>query len=306
MKVAISGSTGLVGNRLVKRLLENDHTVIRLVRKNVPDDDTIKVSWSPYDGKIERERLEGIDAVVNLSGANLASSRWTEDRKKVLRDSRVVTTTFVSDVIGSLENKPKTMMSASATGYYGDTKKANSASEYSPHGKGFLSDLCREWEAATRPAANSGVRVVNGRFGVVLSTEDGALAKMLPVFKAGIGGHIGSGRQMMSWIVLEDLVDAIIFTLETESLNGPVNMVSPDPVTNKDFSKTLADVLGKPCFTRVPAFALKVALGSEMAEETLLASQNVVPEKLNEAGFEFRYPDLEGALKHALAEEQAG
>jgi len=300
MKVVISGSTGLVGGKLVEKLLENGDTVVRLVRKNIPDDDTIKVPWNPYEGEIERERLEGLDAVVNLSGANIAGSRWTEERKKILLDSRIVTTMFLSDTIASLSAKPSVMMSASATGYYGETRRDAPANEYSPYGNGYLAKACREWEAATHPASNAGIRVVNGRIGVVLSSKEGALAKMLPVFRAGIGGYFGSGHQMMSWITLDDLVDAIIHILQNDSLSGPVNMVSPQPVTNRVFAQTLADVLGKPCFTRVPAFALKLALGAEMAKETILMSQGVIPEKLTETGFEFGYGDLENALRHAI------
>lgn len=241
--------------------------------------------------------LEDFDAVVHLAGENIAR-RWTEGRKVRIRLSRVRGTRFLAQALAKLSIPPRVMISASAIGYYGDRGEEILSEESSP-GEDFLAEVCREWEAATKPAADRGIRVIHLRTGVVLSAKGGALAKMLPAFKMGLAGEIGSGRQYMSWVDADDLVSAILFTLEQGAVRGPVNAVSPNPVTNGDFTTTLGEILHRPTHFRLPAFVVRLLLG-EMGVTALLASQRVKPAKLCAAGFAFRYPDLDGALRHAL------
>ena len=243
-------------------------------------------------------QLEGQDAVVHLAGENIAGAPWSQERKKTIRDSRVVGTRFLCDSLLRLERPPETLVSASATGYYGDRGEEILREESGP-GEGFLAEVCRDWEEATGEAVRKGMRVVNLRIGMVLSAEGGALAKMLPTFRAGAGGRVGSGRQYMSWIALPDLVDAIRHAIATDSLRGPVNAVSPHPVTNREFTKTLGHVLGRPTVAFLPAFAARLLFG-EMADELLLASARVEPAKLLASGYRFRLPEVEGAIRYLL------
>ena len=297
MKVIVSGSTGLVGSALMLALEEAGHEPVRLVRRAATEND---IHWDPKTGKIDTQRLEGADAVVHLAGENIASGRWTEARKARFRDSRVDGTRLICETLASLERKPATLISASATGYYGD-RADDVCNESSGTGEGFLPDLCREWEAATEAAANAGIRVVNLRIGMVLSTKDGALAKMLRPFRFGLGGVVGSGRQYWSWISLPDLIRVILFTLAKSKLSGPVNAVAPIPVTNQQFTKSLGQALGRPTIFPLPAIVARLILG-EMADALLLASARVVPKQLLDAGFSFSHDELSAALQAVLHE----
>jgi uncharacterized protein (TIGR01777 family) len=262
-----------------------------------------EVHWQPETGSIATPGLEGLDAVVHLAGENIAAGRWTAEKKASIRDSRVQGTHLLCDALAQLVNPPKVLVSASAIGYYGD-RGAEVLREDSRPGRDFLADVCRAWEAATAPAAQRGIRVVNLRFGIVLSAAGGALAKMLLPFKLGAGGIIGSGQQYMSWIALDDVVGAIHHTLITDTLHGPVNAVAPNPVTNAVFTKTLGRVLWRPTLFPLPAFVARAAFG-EMADALLLASTRVEPARLKDTHYAFRYPELEGALRHVLGKARA-
>lgn len=296
MKILVSGSTGLVGSALVPFLVSGGHEVVRLVRGQ-PQLGATEVPWDPQAGTIEAAKLEGLDAVVHLAGENIAG-RWTAAKKARIRSSRVEGTRLLAETLARLKRPPKTLIGASAIGYYGH-RGGEVLREDSPPGAGFLADVCREWEAAARPAAEKGLRVVPLRIGVVLSAAGGALARMLTPFKLGLGGRIGPGNQFMSWIAIDDLTGAIHHALTTESLRGPVNAVAPRPATNLEFTKTLGRVLGRPTIFPMPAFAARLAFG-EMADELLLASARVEPAKLVSSGYRFRAPELEGALRHLL------
>jgi uncharacterized protein (TIGR01777 family) len=296
MKVAVTGSSGLIGSALVPFLTAGGHEVVRLVRRAPEAKDEAR--WDPETGEVDRAALEGADAVVNLSGENIAEGRWTEARKARLRSSRVGPTRLLAETLAGLKTTPKVLVSASAVGYYGSRGDAW-VSETDGAASGFLSRLSAEWEKAAEKAKEAGIRVVHPRIGIVLSPAGGALGKMLLPFKMGLGGVIGPGTQYMSWIALDDLLGVIHHALDNEGLRGPVNAVAPAPVTNAEFTKTLGRVLGRPTFAPVPAFALRLAFG-EMADEALLASTRVRPERLQQSGYRFRFPDLEGALRHVL------
>jgi uncharacterized protein (TIGR01777 family) len=297
MIVVVSGSTGLVGTALVKSLEREGHLVRRLVRREVRDGER-EIRWDPAAGTIDAGELEGIDGVVHLAGENLAAHRWNDKVKQEIRDSRLKGTRLLAESLAKLTNKPDVLVSASAIGYYGD-RGDERVDEFSPPGSGFLADVCKEWEAAAGAARDAGIRVVNLRLGVVLSPHGGALAKMLLPFKLGAGGVIGSGRQVWSWIALDDLVSAIEFALQDGALAGPVNAVAPEAATNREFTKTLGRVLRRPTIFPMPAFAARLALG-EMADEMLLAGVRVEPRILTQAGFVFRHPNLEPALRDLL------
>ncbi len=299
MKVLVTGSSGFIGSALVRSLTGEGHVVIRLVRSS-SEAETSVVRWDPERGAVDVGRLEGYDAVVHMAGENIAGASWTPERKARIRDSRVGGTRLLCDSLRRLDRPPRVLVSASATGYYGDRGDAVLREESLP-GKGFLADVCREWEAATKGASRKGLRVVNLRIGMVLSAEGGALAKMLPAYRAGVGGRIGSGEQYVSWIALPDLVGVIRHALSTTSLEGPVNAVSPHAVTNREFTKILGRVLGRPTLVPLPAFAARLLFG-EMADELLLAGARVEPAKLIASGYAFRFPDLEAALRHLLGE----
>jgi uncharacterized protein len=297
MIIAVTGSTGLVGSALVTALEARGHLVRRLVRGNINDGDH-EIRWNPDQGEIDAAELNGIDGVVHLAGENIAGGRWTESFKRRILESRIKGTRLLAETLAGLEMKPSVLVSASAIGYYGN-RHDEEVDELAPSGNGFLAEVCREWEAATEPAHDAGIRVVKLRIGPVLSPKGGALAKMLTPFKLGLGGVIGSGRQYFSWIALDDLVSAIVFAVENESLVGPVNAVAPGAITNREFTKTLGSVLGRPTIFPMPAFLARLAFG-EMADEMLLGGARVAPHELIKAGFPFEYPQLEPALRHLL------
>jgi uncharacterized protein (TIGR01777 family) len=297
MKILVSGSSGLVGTALVARLKKDGHEVVPLVRSK-PAPGVPGVHWHPLTGIVEHEALEGFDAVVHLAGENIASGRWSAERKARIRDSRVQGTRLLCGAFERLQRPPRMLACASAVGYYG-SRGDELLTEASSAGTGFLAEVCREWEQATAPAADRGVRVVSMRIGVILSPLGGALQRMLLPFKLGGGGIIGSGKQYWSWITLDDVVGAIDHVLKTEALRGPVNFVAPNPATNHEFTKTLGRVLHRPTVLPMPAFAARLALG-EMADELLLSSTRVDPVRLKETDYKFSHPNLEEALRHLL------
>jgi uncharacterized protein len=297
MTVAISGSTGLIGSALVESLRSDGHRVRRLVRSQTGTRSQ-HVTWNPATGTLDPQALADVDAVVNLAGENIGE-RWSREKKRKIRDSRVKGTRLLASTLGRLSPPPRVMLSASGVGVYGD-RGDELLDEESPAGQGdFMAEVGREWEAATEPAEQAGVRVVKTRFGVVLSPKGGALPRMLTPFRFGVGGRIGSGKQWMSWIALPDLVSALRFAIRNTALEGAVNVTSPNPVTNADFAATLGEVLRRPALIPVPAPALRLVYG-EMAEVTLLASQRMYPGRLLAAGFSFRYPELADALRAVL------
>lgn len=300
MKVLISGSHGLVGGALVKLLTTNGHECIRLVR-HARTAGAAEVEWHPEKGLIDKEQLEGIEAVVHLAGENIAEGRWTSEKKRAILDSRVKGTALLSETLATLRQPPEVFLSASAIGYYGN-RGDELLTETSSPGNDFLAHVCHEWEKATTPASEKGIRTVLARFGIILAENGGALAKMLTPFQMGIGGRVGDGKQWMSWISLDDVAGAIQFMLRDRFVNGPVNFVAPNPVTNAEFTKTLGSVLSRPTFLPVPAFAVRLAFG-EMADSLLLASQKVEPAVLKARGFAFNWPRLELTLKHLLHRE---
>ena len=296
MKVLITGSSGLVGSSMVASLASAGHHVIKLSRSTPTS--PAEIQWSPDQGRLDAAALEGIDAAIHLAGESIASGRWDEAKKARIRDSRVKGTRLLAESLAALERPPRVIVSASAVGYYGN-RGDELLTEDSRPGKGFLADVCVEWESAMRPAIERGIRVVILRIGVILSARGGALARMIVPFKVGAGGKIGSGRQYMSWILLDDVVGAINHALGVESLQGPVNAVAPSPVTNAEFTSALGRVLSRPTVFPLPAFAARLALG-EMADELLLAGARVAPRKLVESGYAFKHDQLEAALRAAL------
>ena len=298
MKVLITGSTGLVGSALAMFLTESGHTVRRLVRKTVdlaPD----AFSWNPSTAQLDTGALEGVDAVVHLAGENIAAGRWTRARKQIIRESRLRGTRLLAETMARMSHPPPTLISASGINYYGNRDEERIFEDTSP-GEGFLAGLCQEWEAATSPASERGVRVVLLRTGIVLSAKGGALLKMLLPFRLGVGGTIGSGRQYMSWITIDDLIGVIRFAAENSSIQGPINAVAPGAVTNAEFTRTLARILSRPSIFPLPAFAARLAMG-EMADELLLFSARVEPARLLAAGYQFRHRRLEAALRQILS-----
>jgi uncharacterized protein len=299
MKIAITGSTGLVGSALVPFLTTGGHHVTRIVRTSATEHDAV---WNPATGQIDARRLEGLDAVVHLAGENIAAGRWNAERKARIRDSRVQGTKLLSETLAKLQRPPRVLLSASAIGFYGD-QGDRELTEESPSGSGFLPEVCREWEAATDAAKRAGIRVAHLRFGVILTPAYGALAKMLTPFRLGLGGRIGGGRQWMSWIALDDTVGSIHHVLATETLHGPVNAVAPQPVRNREFTQTLGKVLWRPTPFPMPGFVARVAFG-EMANELLLASTRVIPRVLLDSNYRFLHGDLESALRHLLGKDK--
>ncbi|MHB8782326.1 MAG: TIGR01777 family oxidoreductase [Desulfobacteria bacterium] len=299
MRVAITGSTGLVGSAVVPALAESGYDVVRLLRR-APAPGEKAIRWDPERGVIDAAELEGLDAVIHLAGENVGSGRWTAARKAAIRDSRVNGTRLLCDALAGLARPPKTLVCASAIGYYGD-RGEEVLTEESPPGAGFLPGVCREWEAASAAAARKGIRVVAMRIGMVLSPKGGALPRMLPLFRAGLGGVIGNGRQYVSWVAIDDLVGIVLHALRCEDLRGPVNAVAPRPVTNREFTEALGKALSRPTPLPVPAFALRLAVGGEMADALLLASAWVVPKRLLDTGYAFRFPELPATLFLLLA-----
>jgi len=297
LRILISGSHGLIGSALVPRLAANGDQVIRLVRQ--PPADATAVAWDPGTGSLDPASLEGFDAVINLAGEGIGDHRWSAAHKRRVLESRVQATTLLASALTTLRHRPTVLLSASAVGFYGD-RGDQPVSEADRPGTDFLADVCRQWEAACEPASQAGVRTVLLRSGVVLSPRGGALRKQLPLFRAGLGGKLGSGRQYMSWISIDDEVAAIQMALTDADLDGPVNLTAPNPVTNADFTTTLARVLHRPAVARVPRAALAVVFGGQMADEMLLASARVFPRRLEAAGFAFSHPELPVALSLLL------
>ncbi len=295
MKVAVTGTSGLIGSSLVSLLSKEDITVCKILREKQTDNE---MSWKPENGDWDTAFTDGIDGIVHLAGENIATGKWTEEKKEKIRSSRIEGTKKLSEQVLKLQPPPSVFVCASAVGFYGD-RGTEILNEDSSRGSGFLSDVCIDWEEATKEVSNAGIRVVNSRFGMVLSNAGGALAKMLTPFKMGTGGKIGNGKQYMSWVAIDDVAGAIYHALITDSLKGPVNVTSPNPVTNKEFTKTLGRVLRRPTIMPMPAFAARLTFG-EMANELLLASTRVEPKKLLDAGYHFQYPELEDALRHIL------
>jgi uncharacterized protein len=317
MKVVITGSSGLVGSALTDSLVRDGHTVVRLVRSGAKKEGSegksdrgkiITVAWNPNTCDLEGEpfgadggKIEGADAAVNLAGASIAGESWSEERKAVLRSSRVHITRELVCALEKLEDGPKALISASAIGYYGNRGDQVLTEESKPGGD-FLARLAQEWEAEAVKAEALGMRVARLRFGIILAKHGGALPQMMRPFKFGVGGRIGSGQQWMSWITLHDTVAVIRKVLENRAVNGAVNVVAPQPVRNADFAQTLGRAMHRPAILATPAFALKFALG-EMAEALLLASQRVAPSRLEQLGHRFLRRDLSSALASVLAEQ---
>ncbi|HVS51674.1 MAG TPA: TIGR01777 family oxidoreductase [Opitutaceae bacterium] len=296
MKIAIAGASGLIGRALTRALRVAGHDVVRLVRRATVADD--EIAWNPEKGEWDAARWRGIDAVVNLAGENIAAGRWTAARRERILRSRLDATRTLVRAMNAFESRPRVFLSASAVGFYGD-RGDELLTEASAIGNGFLSEVCLAWETHAEGAARSGVRTALLRFGTVLAGEGGALGKMRPIFRCGLGGRLGSGRQWMSWIAIDDAVGAILHALRDERCAGALNIVAPAPVPNAEFTRTLGRVLHRPAWLPVPAWALRVAFG-RMADDALLASTRAVPEKLGAAGYAFRHPTLESALRAAL------
>lgn len=300
MDFLVSGASGLIGSSLVPLLQKAGHRVRRLVRvpaQASPD----AVPWDPAAGWIEVGKLEGIEGVVHLSGEPILG-RWTIEKKRRVRDSRVASTRLLAESLAALKTRPRALVCASASGYYGD-RGDEILSEESTSGTGFLADLCREWEAAAAPCADAGIRVVYVRTGLALAPNGGLLAPMLLPFQLGLGGPLGDGRAWWSWIAIEDLAQVFRFVLEHDDLRGAINAAAPAPVTNAEFTRTLGRILDRPTRLRVPPFALKMLFGEESAREAMLVSARLAPARLQAAGFQFEFPDLEAALRHVLNRE---
>ena len=298
MRIAISGSSGLIGASLLASFTQEGDEVLRLVRP-ARGCGAGSICWDPEAGTIDGHALEGVDAVVHLAGESIAGGRWTSARKARILDSRVRSTRLIADALSHLAKPPAVLVTASAVGYYGDRGDEILTEESSP-GTGFLSDVCRQWEEATRAAATAHIRTCHIRLGVVLSARGGALKQMLLAFRLGLGGRLGPGRQWMSWIALEDVVGAVRHVLSHPEIEGPANVVAPNVVSNADFTRALAAALHRPACFPVPAFALRLAMG-EMATELLLSSARVVPRRLEQTRYVFRHPELGDALKAVFA-----
>ena len=293
LTVAVSGSSGLIGSALLERLRQDGHTVLPMVRRPAKDGE---IHYDPRNGVLDPESLVGVDAVVHLAGAGIGDRRWTDRYRREILESRTLSTSLIAEAMASVASRggPRVLLSGSAIGFYGATGDEE-LNERSTAGDGFLADVCRAWEAATSPAEDAGVRVVHLRTGIVLSPRGGALKKLLPLFRFGLGGRMGSGRQWQSWISLDDEVGAIVFLL-TADISGAVNLTAPAPVTNAEFTKVLASTLSRPALVPVPSFGPKLLLGGELADALLFTGQRVLPERLTDAGYSFEHPTLSEAL----------
>lgn len=296
MRILVSGASGLIGTALTSSLRSQGHTVVRLVRRPAGGPD--EITWDPAAATLAPDALDGVDAVVNLSGAGIGDKRWTDTYKRELLDSRLRTTGLLARTIAGAAQRPAVFLSGSAIGWYGP-RGDEELDESSAPGQSFLADICHQWEAATAPASDAGVRTVQLRTGIVLSPTGGALKKQLPLFKLGLGGTFGSGRQWQSWISIDDEVGAIAHLL-TADVEGPVNLTAPLPVTNREFTKTLGKVLGRPTVLPIPSFGPKLLLGGELADALLFTGQRVLPKQLAASGYTFAHPTLEVALRPLL------
>lgn len=301
MRVAITGSTGLIGSALADSLLADGHAVLRLTRgqagHGAAPDGSESAHWDPSGGTVQAGALEGVDAVVHLAGAGVGDKRWSEAYKREIRDSRVEGTRTLARALAALETKPKVLVSGSAVGYYGDTGD-RVVDESAPAGGDFLAGLCVEWEAAAQPAADAGIRVAHPRTGLVVAPKGGAFGKLFPLFRLGLGGRLGSGSQYWPYIALADEVAALRFVIGNESVSGPLNFTGPEPLTNREVTKAMGRILHRPTLASVPEFALRLAVG-EFAD-SIVASCRAVPAGLLEAGFTFRYPTIEQAVAAVL------
>lgn len=293
MRIAITGATGFIGSRLARELTAAGHSVLPVGRGAGAS----AVRWDPAAGRIDAARLEGLDAVIHLAGESL-NGRWTAGKKKRIVESRVAGTALLAQTLAGLTRRPGILISGSAVGYYGAHPPDEELDESAPPGTGFLATLVRDWERAASPAESAGIRVVHPRMGLVMG-RGGALAAMLPPFRLGVGGPIGSGRQAVSWIALDDVARAVLHVLATPALRGAVNFTAPNPVSLAELARALGRVLHRPAFLRLPGWAARLALG-EMAEQMLLTGQRVLPRALAASGFRFEQPEIEGALRQAL------
>ncbi len=299
MRIAITGSTGMIGSAVIKYFLAQGQQVSQISRQaSVANDKTPLITWDPARGQMDAAQLEDFDVIIHLAGANVGE-RWDGEYKKSILDSRVQGTRLLAQTISRLKNKPKVLLSASAVGFYGNHAPDIILNELSPFGQGFLPDVCRCWEEETKPVSDAGVRVVHMRLGVVLSKQGGALAKMWVPFQLGLGGILGSGKQMMSWIALDEIPAIIEHLIKHEEIAGPVNVVAPAAVSNAEFTKILGAVIKRPTIFPVPAIAVKLLFG-EMGERLLLEGSHVVPAKLSASNYQYRYPDLKSALEMAV------
>lgn len=297
MNILISGASGLIGSALVPQLENHGHNILKLTRNKKLQDSIV---WDPAQGILNLPTSPTIDAVIHLAGENIAEGRWTKKKKERILSSRIDGTSLISQRLAALGVKPKVMLSASGIGFYGSQgDKVLTEADYA--GEGFLVDVSRDWEASTLPAQEAGIRVVHMRIGPVLSTEGGALKRMLPSFRFGLGATLGSGRQYMSWILIDDIVRAMDFLLVHDGLSGPVNLCSPHPVTNREFTRTLAKALKRPALFRVPAVVLRILFGELSVE--LLSSTKALPDRLLKEGFQFSYPELDRGLNHLLSKQ---
>ncbi len=300
MKILVSGSSGLIGSALVRKLEGGGHDVHRLLRPQSPRARN-GVAWDPAAGTLDPRDLEGFDAVIHLAGENIANRKWSEEQKSRIRDSRVGSTALLAGAVAALDSPPSVFVCASAGGYYGDRGDALLDEDASP-GAGFLAGNTKDWEDAATAAASERTRVVCLRIGVVLTASGGMLSRVLPIFRLGLGGRLGSGRQYMSWITRSDVVDAAVWTLERDDLSGPVNVSTPNPVTNAEFTRALGRAVRRPAFLFVPQFALRIAQGD--LSEVVTSSARMDPARLTASGFRFRHPDIDGALEWALTDTE--
>jgi uncharacterized protein (TIGR01777 family) len=296
MKIVISGASGLIGTQLVAKLSSSGHEVVRLVRRSPKSGE---IQWNPKSGTLDAAALEGADAVIHLSGAGIGDKRWSDGYRKEILDSRTATTALLAKTMASLSRKPSVFLSGSAIGIYG-ARNDEQLTEVSTHGTGFLAEVCEQWEAAAKPAVDAGIRTVYLRTGIVLSPKGGALKKLLPLFKLGVGGKFGNGKQWQSWISIDDEIGAIEHLL-TANVSGAVNLTAPNPVTNAEFTKVLASVLKRPAIVPVPTFAPKILLGGELADALLFTGQRVIPAALNASGYMFKHTTLESAFRSLLS-----
>ncbi len=303
MHVVVTGASGLIGRALSAFLTTGGHTVTRLVRREPSGPDEAR--WDPAAGTVDREALARADAVIHLAGEGIAERRWSDAQKRRIRDSRVDGTRTIAQALAALgDDAPRTLVCASAVGYYGDRGDAE-LDEASAPGEGFLADVVRDWEAAADPAREAGIRTAHVRIGIVQDPAGGALGKVLPLFRLGLGGRLGSGRQWWSWVSRDDVVGILHHALTTPEVEGPINATAPEPVTNAEWTRVLGRVLGRPTVLPVPALGPKVLLGGELAQELLFTSARVRPRRAEETGYVFRHPDLEGALRFLLGRDQA-
>ena len=296
MKIVVSGASGLIGTQLVAKLSSSGHEVVRLVRRSPKSGE---IQWNPKSGMLDATALEGADAVIHLSGAGIGDKRWTDGYRKEILDSRTATTALLAKTMASLSRKPSVFLSGSAIGIYG-ARNDEQLTEVSTHGTGFLAEVCEQWEAAAKPAVDAGIRTVYLRTGIVLSPKGGALKKLLPLFKLGVGGKFGNGKQWQSWISIDDEIGAIEHLL-TANVSGAVNLTAPNPVTNAEFTKVLASVLKRPAIVPVPTFAPKILLGGELADALLFTGQRVIPAALNASGYNFKHTTIESAFRSLLS-----